>query len=85
MGEEVTLNDRLEAYFKERPLQWIDGKALSEVAGYAGWRNRVTDLRLMRGLDIKNRTQRVKPDIHGHSGYTKSEYIYTPAKPERLF
>ncbi len=81
----MTLNDRLEAFFKERPLQWIDGKQLAEVAGGYAWRSRVSDLRTQGGLKIDNRVRVVKPGMYGAPGSKVSEYRYTPAKPARLF
>jgi hypothetical protein len=73
----MTLNDKLEAHFKAHPGEWQDGKRLAEIAGYGGWRNRITDLRLIRKLDIENRRYRVTRS--DGSSYTKSEYVYRPA------
>jgi hypothetical protein len=70
---QVTLCDRLEAYFKARPDQWIDGMELSQVAGCYAWRSRASDLR-KRGLVIENRQRRIRTA----AGSTRvvSEYRY---------
>jgi hypothetical protein len=52
--------DRLEAYFRERPDQWIDGRDLAKVAGAYAWRSRCSDLRIARNLDIQNRVRWIK-------------------------
>ena len=80
MGQVVTLTDALEAYFRARPLTWIDGKQLAEVAGAYAWRSRVSDMR-KRGLVIENRvtTYRTK----GGSTFKASEYRYVPSAPEQ--
>ena len=70
-----TLNDRLEQFFRANEGVWVDGRRLSEIAGYAGWRNRITDLRLQRGLVIKNRQRRVRGAI---GMMTVSEYRLVP-------
>jgi hypothetical protein len=45
MTGNLTLTDRLEALFRSRPCEWLDGRLLANTAGYAGWRTRVSDLR----------------------------------------
>lgn len=69
----MSLNDKLESYFRDHPGEWIRMQALAEVAGTGGWRNRITDLRLLRGLKIENRTYR-------QDGFTVSEYRYEPGE-----
>lgn len=87
-----TLADKLAAYFKARPGQWIDGMELAGVAGSYAWRSRCSDIRRQHGMVIENRQRRV----HGHAAwcqqwdfstsececrgttYSKSEYRYLP-------
>ena len=67
----MTLNDKLEALFRANPGQWLDGHRLAEVAGYAGWRSRCSNLRTQRGMVIENRVQR-RPNL------TVTEYRWVP-------
>jgi hypothetical protein len=63
-----SLCDRLAAYFKARPDQWIDGRELGTVAGAYAWRSRVSELRRAPyDMAIENRQRRV-------GGFTVSEY-----------
>lgn len=72
----MTLNDRLEQFFRQHPGEWIDGKRLAEIAGGYGWRSRCSDLRTQRGLTIANRQRRMtKGD---GSTYVISEYRLVP-------
>jgi hypothetical protein len=75
MTDRATLNDKLEAYLKARPLTWIDGKDLEQVAGRYGWRTRVSNLRRHRGMTIENRQRCVRLTT---ANYTVSEYRYMP-------
>lgn len=75
---EVTLNDKLAAYFKARPGQWLDGRVLSQVAGAYAWRSRCSDLRRLFSMDIQNKQQRLK-NAEGKP-YTVSFYRYVPAE-----
>lgn len=72
-----TFNDRVEAYFKARPGQWISAQSLEFVGGRQAWRTRVSDVRRERNMTIENRTRRVKS--YDGTVYTASEYRYTPA------
>jgi hypothetical protein len=74
-AERLSLCDKLEAYLKARPNQWIDGKRFETVAGGYGWRTRVSDLRRKRGMRIENRVRTIKRD--GYS-FKVSEYLYVP-------
>ena len=68
----VTLTDRLAAYFRVRAGEWINARELLTVAGFAGWRTRVSELRQPPyNMTIDNRTQRL-------DGYRLSFYRYTP-------
>ncbi len=82
----MTRVDRLAQFFRNRPGEWIDGRAIADVAGAYAWRTRVSDLR--RGphaMTIENRQRHVaRPD---GSTFTVSEYRFTPATttPATLF
>ena len=87
----MTLCDRLAAYFKARPGEWVDGMSLARVAGHYAWRSRVSDLRRAPyGLVIENRQRRVHRVIvmNGEDcpagSYMVSEYRYMPGlTPDR--
>lgn len=72
--EKVTLSlcGRVAALFKAYPNQWLDGRQIAQVGGYAAWRTRVSDLRRAPfNMVIENETVR-------HEGYTVSRYKYVP-------
>lgn len=73
-----TLNDRLATYFRQHAGEWIDGLALSNIAGSYAWRSRVADLRKPRygGMTIENRQVR-KTRTDG-STFVISLYRYVP-------
>jgi hypothetical protein len=71
-----TLTDKLEAFFKARPLTWIDGEQLGKVAGKYAWRSRVSDLRTSRGMCMMNRQDHLRA-VDG-SRFTISWYRYVP-------
>jgi hypothetical protein len=73
-AERLSLCDKLEAYLKARPNQWIDGRMFQNVAGTYGWRTRLSDLR-KRGMVIQNR---VKTCHNYYRRYKVSEYRYVP-------
>jgi hypothetical protein len=76
MSDKLTMVDRLEASFRARPWTWIDGRELGRVAGFYGWRSRVSDLRA-RGLRITNRIRRIKT-TDGVTVAQVSEYRFEP-------
>jgi len=76
----MTLNDKLEAYFKEHENEWIDGRALAEIAGFYGWRSRVSNLRRKRGMVIDNDPHVIVKRADG-STFKRSLYRYVPARP----
>jgi hypothetical protein len=70
-----TFVDDLDAFFRERVGQWVDGLSISRVAGLYAWRTRVSDVRLRfkaEGGDIVNRLRRV--ETADGSTVTVSEY-----------
>ena len=70
-----TFVDDLDAFFRARLGQWVDGQSLSRVAGIYAWRTRVSDVRLRfkaEGGDIVNRLRHVETE--DGSTVTVSEY-----------
>lgn len=73
----VTLTAKLAAFFRERPGVWHDGRVIAGVAGYAGFRGRISDIRRPPfNMRVENRTRRPR----GRDGirFTVSEYRYIP-------
>lgn len=73
MPPTISLNDKLEAYFRAKPDVWIDGMEIAKIAGSYAWRSRCSDLR-KRGMDIRNRQQRMT-DANGRT-WTVSWYMF---------
>lgn len=88
MGDAITpakvkkpsLLDRLEAFFRARPGQWIDGRALEGVAGVYAWRTRVSELRTLRGMTTLENRQRKVTNAAGQT-VTVSEYCFPRPTP----
>jgi hypothetical protein len=77
----LSFADKLAAYFKACPNQWIDGTELETVAGKYAWRSRVSDVRRAPyNLQIENRQTRRVSSATGEP-YTISEYRYVPQEP----
>jgi hypothetical protein len=74
--------ERLANYFRRSPGQWIDGRVLATVAGYYGWRSRISDVRRPPyNLQIENRMRTVRqPD---GSVFVVSEYRMVLPTPIR--
>lgn len=82
----TTLNDRLAAYFKARPNQWLGARELGRVAGFAGWRTRTSNLRKPPySMVIENRVKTIRNSreiVAGQSRHFKvSEYRWVPPTP----
>jgi hypothetical protein len=75
MAERPTFTDRVADLFRSMPGQWIDGRTLAQVGGFAAWRSRVSDARLAYGMDIRNRQRRETRD--GRE-VVVTEYCYFP-------
>ncbi len=69
----MTMTERVRVLFLSRPGEWVDGRELAQVGGYAAWRSRVVDCRQQFGMAIENKTER-RPHL------TVSAYRYTPAE-----
>jgi hypothetical protein len=68
----------LAQFFRARPGSWHSSRDLAAVAGFCGWRGRISDIR-KTGMTIECRVRRVQ----GPSGPCKvSEYRYVPTVPK---
>lgn len=66
----MTLNEKLAAFFRQHQGEWIDARRLLPIAGFAGWRTRVSDLRKPPySMTIENRWT-------DNGEYRVSEYRY---------
>lgn len=78
--QKVTLNDRLAEYFKARPNQDIDARDLLPIAGFAGWRSRVAELRFPPySMVIENKWKTVDTP---NGRRRVSWYRYVPAQEQ---
>ena len=57
-----------------RSGEWVDGRELARVGGFAAWRTRLSDCRRQFGMRIENETIR-------HEHYTVTRYRYLPQEP----
>jgi hypothetical protein len=70
----LAYRDRVAAYLKAHPGQWVDGMTLSELGGCYAWRSRVSDARRELGMTIENRQRRMGRRVI-------SEYRFVPPSP----
>lgn len=63
--------DKLEALLRSRPGEWISMRDLAAVGGIGGWRTRLSDLRLKRGLNI----------VHNGKNGQASAHRFIPYEP----
>jgi hypothetical protein len=70
----MTLTEKVRAVFLANPGEWIDGRELANVGGYAAWRTRLSECRTEFGMAIENEVTR-------HDDYTVSKYRYLPGEP----
>lgn len=77
----MTMNDKLEQFFRASPNVWHDGRKLATVAGFYAYRSRISDLRLQRGMNIINRQRRIPKLLAPGESVTISEYRYVTAEP----
>jgi DNA-binding response OmpR family regulator len=66
----TSLTGRVYALLDAHRGQWVDGREIMQVGGYAGWSARVRDLRKL-GMSVEQRDYRVERD--GRK-FTVSEY-----------
>ncbi len=67
----ASLADCLEQLFRSRPGEWIAIRELAEVGGIGGFRTRISELRLKRGLHIEH---------NGKNG-AASQHRFLPYEP----
>jgi len=65
------LRDQVAELFRAHPNEWIDARAIVEIAGFGGWRTRKNECEHQLGIKIVNRQSR-------RNGYTVSEYKFVP-------
>jgi hypothetical protein len=71
--------ERLAAFFRARPEQWIDARHLMPIAGTFAWRTRVSNLREAPfSMVIRNRQRRVRRP--SGERFVISEYMFVPAR-----
>ena len=74
-----TLNARLAAYFKARPNVWIDAHELLAIAGFGGWRTRISNLRFRPwSMQIDNKVRTTV--LADGARITLSYYKYVPTE-----
>lgn len=56
---EVRYLDRLAAFFRQHPGEWIDGMVIAQTSGCYAWRTRISECRTLLGLTIENRQRRI--------------------------
>ena len=61
--------------FRAHPGEWIDGRDLARVGGYAAWRTRVSECR-RDGMVIEN-------DVIREPNLTITRYRYVPPTPQQ--
>ncbi len=73
----INYRERVEAYFRQHPNEWVPASTLFIVGGRCAWRTRVADARRIfegEGAVLQNRQQRV-------DGAILSEYRYLQHQP----
>lgn len=58
--------------FRANPGRWIDGRKLSKIGGYSGFRTRISECRRDFGMPIRNQVRTLR------SGARIGFYIYEP-------
>lgn len=73
-----SLVERLAAFFRAHPGEWIDGRTIATIAGSYAWRTRVSDVRRPPfNMSVTNRQRRV---TENGKTFTVSEYLYAGEK-----
>lgn len=74
----MSLNAKLAAFFLARPYEPISPRTLAEIAGFAGWRTRVSQIRKQPySMDIRCDVERVQ---RGDQSIQVSSYRFIPAE-----
>lgn len=75
----MSLTARLAMFLRAHPYEWIDARRLAKVAGFAGWRTRVSDLRREPwSMRVENKWETVTE--YDGSRYRVSWYRYVPER-----
>ena len=79
--KQPSFTDRVMAFFRSHPQEWIDAIRFESVGGRQGWRTRISEARLKFEASgegtITNSTKLVKLPDGGR--YTSSRYMFIPA------
>jgi hypothetical protein len=58
-----SFNDAVEALLRAHEGEWVDSTELMKAGGSMAWRTRISNLRTLRGLVIRNEQRRIRrPD-----------------------
>ncbi len=71
--------DRMEAFFREHPMEWLDARDLMPIGGTFAFRTRISDCRLKRGMQIDNDLRRLT--LENGEVIIKSFYRFVPYQP----
>ena len=78
----ATLTAKLARHFEQHPNTWLDARGLLSVAGFGGWRTRVSDLRKPPySMVIENK---VSTRVIEGQRITDSFYRYVPAAERQI-
>ena len=69
----MNLTEAVRALFIARPHEWIDGRQLAQIGGYAAWRTRLSECRQRYQMRIDN-------EVIRHEDHTVTRYRYVPEK-----
>jgi hypothetical protein len=70
----TTFRERVASFLRQHEGEWIPAIAFEPIAGRQAWRTRLSECRVLLGMDIANRCRLVRrPD---GSAYKLSEYRY---------
>lgn len=76
-----SLVERLARFFRAHPNEFVDGRRLASIAGYAAWRTRVSELRRAPYfMAISNRTSRVESQPGRFITVSEYRYVVSPSQ-----
>ncbi len=70
----MSVNEQLRAFLERNPNRWFSAFELAQVAGYGGWRSRISDMRLVYGMAVE----------WNRKGGSASRHRYVPPAPRDL-
>lgn len=71
----VAYRDRVAAFLRARPNEWVSAYTLMEIGGTLAFRTRVSEVRRLHGWRIDNKV------VRAPSGLATSYYMFVPATP----